>query len=257
MSSVFERYANIVKNEYDYYPVFPPDYPIALGDFGSLENGRFKRKGNIKKFGLKIKKLTGEGFDKIDFKLGIDFSASLIPSVTVPGMFEANLKIAFGDSSNVFFSFNECKSSIIDNYLELENKIIELYNNNEWDKNYYIITEFLEVERSTVVLADNNESEIAFEVAVPLGANIPIPQLKADFLDGEINANESYSSGISTKIIAKTGLKPLIQLAQLTGGFFIPPTLKSVDQLELGDAYEFKTKSASLKLEKIKAGDIE
>ena len=152
MNSVFERYASVVKNEFGYYPVFPPDYPISLGDFGPLENGRFKREGNLKNYDFKVKKLRGTGSDStIDFSKGVDFNVSLAPSVSAPGMFEASLKIAFGDSSNVFFSFNDCRSSIIDNYLELENKVIELYNKNEWNINYYVITEFLEAERSTVI----------------------------------------------------------------------------------------------------------
>lgn len=255
MSSVFERYANVVKNEYDYYPVFPPDYPISLGDFGSLENGRFTRKGNIKNYDFKVKKLIGKGFDKIDFKIGTDFNASLAPSVTVPGMFEASINIAFGDSSNVFFSFNDCKSSIIDNYLELKDKIIELYNKAEWDKDYYVITEYVNVERSTVVLADNSESKIAFEVAVPLGGNIPIPQLKADFLDGKLNVNESYSSGISTKIVAKTGLKPLIRLSKLKVSFWtnVPDLDTSVDK-GIGDTFDkaFQLSVDSDKLEAAK-----
>ncbi|WP_175440962.1 hypothetical protein, partial [Acetobacterium wieringae] len=39
--------------------------------------------------------------------------------------------------------------------------------------------------------------------------------LKMDFLDGKLDVNESFSSKITTKIIAKSGLKPLIKLSQL------------------------------------------
>ncbi|MEL7660357.1 hypothetical protein [Acetobacterium wieringae] len=97
----------------------------------------------------------------------------------------------------------------------MKNKIIELYNKDIWKKDYYVITELIEADRSTVILADSSEAEIDFGVAVPIGANIPIPQLKMDFLDGKLDVNESFSSKITTKIIAKSGLKPLIKLSQL------------------------------------------
>lgn len=216
MNSVFESYANVVKNEWGYYPVFPPGYPLSLGDFGSVDDGIFTRKGNVKDFGITAKKLKGETSDnKIDFSKGVDFNVSLAPSVTVLDMFEASLKIAFGDSSKVFFSFNNCRTTLTDNYQELKNKIIELYNKDIWKKDYYVITELIEADRSTVILADSSEAEIDFGVAVPIGANIPIPQLKMDFLDGKLDINESFSSKITTKIIAKSGLKPLIKLSQL------------------------------------------
>lgn len=256
MSSVFESYANVVKNEYSFYPVFPPDYPISLGDFGSLENGRFTRKGNMKKYDFIAKELKGiKSNNKIDFSEGVDFNVSLAPSVTVPGMFEANLKIAFGDSSNVFFSFNNCRTTLTDNYLELKDKIIELYNKDEWDKDYYVITEFIEAERSTVILADNSEAKIDFGVAIPIGANIPIPQLKSDFLDGKLSVNESSSSKISTKIIANTGLKPLIKLSKLKVNFWTnEPDLDTSGDKGISDTFDrnFQLSVDSAKLETLK-----
>lgn len=36
-----------------------------------------------------------------------------------------------------------------------------------------------------------------------------------DFLDGKLDVSESFSSKITTKIIAKSGLKPLIKLSKL------------------------------------------
>lgn len=216
MNSVFESYADVVKNEWGYYPVFLPGYPLSLGDFGTVDDGKFTREGNVKDFGLIVKELKGETSDnKIDFSKGVDFNVSLAPSVTVPGMFEAGLKITFGDSSNVFFSFNNCRTTVIDNYQELKNKIIEHYNIGDWKIYFYVITELIEADRSTVILADSSKAEIDFGVTIPIGANIPIPQLKMDFLDGKLDVNESFSSNISTKIIAKSGLKPLIKLSQL------------------------------------------
>ncbi|MDO9491252.1 hypothetical protein [Acetobacterium sp.] len=216
MNSVFESYADVVKNELGYYPVFLPGYPLSLGDFGTVDDGKFTREGSVKNFDFIVKELTGEAPDnKIDFSKGVDFKVSLAPSITAPGMFEASLKIAFGDSSNVFFSFNNCQTTLIDNYQELKKKIIELYNKGDWVKDYYVITELIKADRSTVILADSSEAEIDFGVAIPIGANIPIPQLKMDFLDGKLDVNESFSSNISTKIIAKSGLKPLIKLSKL------------------------------------------
>lgn len=216
MNSVLESYADVVKNEWGYYPVFLPGYPLSLGDFGTVDDGKFTREGNVKNFDFIVKKLTGEAPDnKIDFSKGVDFKVSLAPSITAPGMFEASLKIAFGDSSNVFFSFNNCQTTLVDNYQELKKKIIELYNEGDWVKDYYVITELIKADRSTVILADSSEAEIDFGVAIPIGANIPIPQIKMDFLDGKLNVNESFSSNISTKIIAKSGLKPLIKLSKL------------------------------------------
>ena len=55
MNSVFDSYANVVKTEWGYYPVFPPGYPLSLGDFGSVDDGIFTRKGNVKDFGITAK----------------------------------------------------------------------------------------------------------------------------------------------------------------------------------------------------------
>lgn len=155
----------------------------------------------------------------------------------IPGTFEATIKIAFGDVSNVFFSFNECQSSAVDNSLELQKKIIELHNENEWDKDYYIVTGLLAASNSTVILADNNKSEIVFEVDAPLVASIPIAQLKDEFLNGKISFNDTFSSNISLKIIAKESLIPLIKLSKLKEGFFSgKQTLDSSIDTGIGDA---------------------
>lgn len=221
MNSVLENYAKVCKEVIKYYPVWPPDSPVKLGDYGVVQDGLYEKKGNIfDNFEFKIKQLNGTGYNTFDFTRGVNFSASLEPSIKIPEMFEATIKIVFGDESNVFFSFNECQSASVDNSRDLEKKIIELYDKDEWSEDYYVITGLLTANNSTVILADNNNSEIVFKADAPLVANIPIAQLKDAFLNGKIEFSNTYSSNISLKIIGKENLIPLIKLSKLKEKFW-------------------------------------
>lgn len=234
MCSVLKKYSEACTKIIKYYPAWPPDNQIKLGDFGTIQDGLYEKKGNIfEDFDFKIKKSEGTGFDTFDFTNGVNFEASLKPSVKIPETFEASIKIAFGDVTNVFFSFNECQSSTVDNYLDLKKKIIELYYAKEWKKGYHIVMGLLAAKRSTIILADDNKSEIVFEAEVPLVANIPIAQLKDGFLNGKISFNDTYSSNISLKIIAKKSMTPLIKLSKLRMRFFS-------DELDLDSSIDNK-----------------
>jgi hypothetical protein len=224
--SIYEKYTDIVKKQTHYYPLLPPDKSVSLGDFGVVEDGEFIREGNMfDDFGFEVKGLKGKGLQTFDFKEEANFDASVNPSVKFPGNVDASIQIVFISDSSVFFSFNVCKSSEVKNYLALEEKVLELYNENKWNKNYFVITGLFEADKSTIILAEGNNAKITLEANAPIEATIPMAQIKSDFLNGKITCSESSSTNISTKIIAENNLTPLIKLSKLTEHFFENDTL--------------------------------
>lgn len=104
-----EIYVDEVRNGMDrlVVPIFTPDTALDVGDFGSFEDGRFVRRGNVQDRGIE---LDIEESPRNPFQFASTGKVKLGPSATVPnpagGADLVQAKLTFSRSRAVAASFN-------------------------------------------------------------------------------------------------------------------------------------------------------
>lgn len=147
---------------------FPPTRPIELGAYGIMENGYFKRYGNInEQFGIEFTIVPDnspsyENF-KSDGSVGIDFKAKGdIGSTGVP-LLKAQIGFSFSSEKSLFFSAAGVKYLQINNLAVVGEKIIELYRQGKWKKKYVVVSSILEAGNSLILISGSDQCNVIIE----------------------------------------------------------------------------------------------
>lgn len=207
-----------------------PGKPIKLGDFGTMNKKRFIHEGNIKNFGIKLKIRKDEKCDNREFTSGNKTEISFIPKgkFTDGNIYtNASLKVEFGSEQGVLFNAVNCKHDIIINKQDVGDKIIELYNNKKWEKDWVIITEIVKSGSTTILVSGSKSSSIVLEA----DANIK----NLNLIDTSLKLKVKNKKNIGYSQITTEGLIPLLSLSKLQDKILSKPKVRPVIYNILGD----------------------
>lgn len=214
--SVATAYCKQIRQGLRRHAAFPPDLPVALGDFGRLHDHVFERLGSVHQLGLTFDVVQGTGKSSYSFKSQGGVDVSLIAKGEVgPGgapVARAGLDLQFSKADAVFFAASGVTVKVIDNLRTLEERLIELLDEGRWEADFYVVTELSVAARTTAVAASSADSSIRLEASNP---SLDVIHLGDASL--ELQVKRSRNTGL--EIITEAGHTPLMQLARLRGLF--------------------------------------
>lgn len=211
-----EIYCKELKDNLKYHAAWLPNDRFELGDYGTVKNNLFTRIGNVDEFDIVIEKKQNANIKLHHASTGIttvqtDLNASVVNS-------HAALKINFLKQNSVVF-FTSGSSKSVSNYLELQNKILELLKDKQWDSDHYVITELLVSNFTTAIISSDKNASIELEATDPTIRSLDLANL-------DVKLNVKSQRSINTQIVADGKTTPLFRLSgasksvfgRLTGG---------------------------------------
>jgi len=124
------QYCKQLREELRMHANFPPNRPIALGDYGVLRDHIFERLGNVSQLGVHLQTIPGAGRSTFQFKSkgGVDFQLIAKGEVEPGGVpaVRAALELKFSGENAVFFAAAGCTVDAVDDLLALQAAIVSL-----------------------------------------------------------------------------------------------------------------------------------
>jgi len=214
-----------------------PNHSLRLGDIGKLEDGLFTLYTDLEQQGIKFAKedntssldLDYTSSDSASINFEIDASTVVTPNILPKG----KINIEFSKKNGVVFQMTKAKVQIIADKADLENAVLQRYQDKSWAKEWVIITELVITDQATIIIStsDNNSIDLACDVPGAL-LNIPLA-------DPSLNLKLIRETGSSTKILAANQLTPFYKIMGVKVPFLQRPEFRIREDITI-DKMEFK-----------------
>ena len=211
--SIAEQYAKEMKKKFgNYYVAWTPGKPLKLGDIGILKNNVFERQGSLSEsfnITFKIRKDTKKEMMDYTSKNSVDMMSTLsgeVPILKILKDLDADVIVDFTKEGAVLFKANGVLAHSIENFIEIGEKIVELYKIGKWKKEYVVITELLEADSATILISNSKNSRVVLKAKAGIGVG------EVDLANVSLGLDIQSHRNMDTKIIATEGLTPLFQL---------------------------------------------
>lgn len=219
MGSIQKQYTKEIRKRFGgYYATWTPDVPLKLGDIGLLNDNVFKRIDNLENLGIPFSihrdntksslEHASQGSVSQTFKL----AGQAAPQGSMLKDADAGIIVDFLRERSVLFKINNVTSSSIDGIIGLGERILEMYHQKKWNKEWVLITELKEAESGTVLISNSSNGRIELKANVDVGAQV------LDIADASLNLSVQRSKNMDVKIIANENLTPLFQLTAISKG---------------------------------------
>jgi hypothetical protein len=212
MIGVAEVYAKEINQNFKkLFANWEPSYPVNLGDYGTIDDKLFSPLGNILDFGISfdICEDTVKSHKQFSPQGSVVMSFHAKGSVQMNGVLNVNpcLELSFNKENTVFFNAAGCEYHCIKNKLNLGSELKRLLSQNQWNKNWVVVTDVIKAGSTTIVVAGSDASKAIIEATVSVE---PI-----DLADSSIGFRLLNASSINYQVVSKPGIIPLIGLCKL------------------------------------------
>ena len=229
------KYTRELKQQFGYLATWLPGTPVVLGDVGVLRKNQFTKVSNLSDFGIEFEsepdttKSDIEHSSRGAVSIAAKASGTVAPQGSTLGEGDAGITVEFTKENAILFKANGTTSPSIKDQISLGKKIIELYKEGKWDKDWAIITEVVDSESATILTSSSSNGKIE------LKAKGKVEAAKLDIADAELGFELTFSKDLSTKIIADGSLTPLFKASKVKSRLFMPPvfTMTKVHPMDL------------------------
>lgn len=195
---------------------FPPNRPLALGDFGIRRDEVFQRMGNLAQLGVRFGVVEGTPQSSFQFKsegaVEVEFVAKgEVRPGGVPAA-RAGIELRFNRQDAVFFNASGCTVIQIDDLIAVETALIALLNAGRWDTSFVVVTNLIRAAHTTAIASADRSSEIVLEAS-----SEAVPEI--DLGDVGLKLRTKRSRSTALEIVTASDQTPLMQLSRIRGLF--------------------------------------
>jgi len=216
MRPINKQYIKEMKNKYGgYHATWAPGVPLQVGDIGDFDkDGVFQKLANLKNRKIDFEVLIDEKSDQFDYtsqnsvSVKTKLAGEIAPNSVLKDI-DAGVIVEFSKGSSVLFKAKDVKYHSIEDVIQLEEDVIELYNKGKWKKEWCVITELAVAESATIIIANGSSSKIELKANANIGAS------KIDIADASLDFSIQSAKDMNTTIIAQEGLTPLFKVRKL------------------------------------------
>lgn len=243
-----KKYAREIKQQFGYLATWLPSTPLALGDVGILKNNLFTKISNLSNFDIKFDIVSDESISDIEHSskgsvsITTKASGAITPEGSSLGKIDAGIIVEFSKENAILFKAIGTTSPSIKDQISLGEKIIALYKEDKWDKDWVVITEKVDASSATILISSSANSKIELKAKGEVNASA------LDIADASLGFEAIFSKDLSTIIVAKQSLTPLFKASKVKSNIFTGPIFKlnKIDAIDLMTPEKAKSDEASL-----------
>jgi hypothetical protein len=195
---------------------------MELGDIGILTDGTFRKRLSLQDLGIKYQASALGAAQNLQYtsKSGTDFSVD--SSAATLGLLDvtAAIKVEFSSEGAFLFQASGVRNRRLENIENLSRGILEMWNNGNWDKNWYMVESIHQADYATVIVSEEISAGVTFKAKGAL-SGIPLA-------DPQIDLSIASSRGKMAQVIAARGLRPLYSCLRVREGWFSGASVQAV-----------------------------
>ncbi|HEU4536520.1 MAG TPA: hypothetical protein VFS00_20485 [Polyangiaceae bacterium] len=168
-----DEYCDAVYRETGMRAAYPPNVPVALGDYGTLEEGVFRRLGALSDFGLAVRPKAEGATMSREFKTRRVSKALLGAGAAVrEGLVLASpsLELGFDADFSVFVALAGCTHHGVDDLQALGEAIVALYRQGRWDADWAFVSSLVASSNTTVIVARERGSKMVLSASAEVAS---------------------------------------------------------------------------------------
>ncbi len=216
-----KQYLKEVNKKFKYRPTWVPGKPLKIGDIGILEKGVFSHRGTLDEKGIPFTVRIDESDSDMSYSSegGVTIAAKLAGKASMPesqlAEGDAGLTISFSKEKATVFKLNGTKTSIITNAGAVGQEILNRYIQNNWEKDWVVITELIEANSATILVSNSKESKVELKAKANVQASEDL-----DIADAGLGLSIVGKKDLAVEIVAKDGITPLFRAAGIKKKLF-------------------------------------
>jgi hypothetical protein len=257
MAKAWDQYTKEMFQKFGYMATWTPGVQFELGDVGVVKDRLFTRITSLKNLGIDFKtredkteetqKHSSSGSVSILFK-----AAGKAPAVgSVLTQAEAGFTIDFKKSKSTVYEAVGCVAPMIDDQVAVGKRILEMYQQGTWNKDWAVITELVQAKSATVLISNSSSSKIE------LSASGTFTGGAASLADVNAKLEMAFSKDMMTTLISQAGLTPLFKARAVKSNGPIGPLDKANAISGSLSALDFATPGDSIRSEDLFFGYLE
>lgn len=235
-------YAKAMDKAFSYQVVWPPNAPVALGDYGTVNKSKkggrsFERLGSIRDLGVKFSPNDGPVMD-VETLQSDGISIGTVTGAGKKSDLAVEFEIGFKKKNSMIYNGSDMYISEIKNLKAVGDALAQLYKERKWKGNWLVVTNLHVTNGLTVLLCDQKGTSVRLGGTADLKAgNLAKASGQAQLVTQSSSVAQYISHGRTTPLlkarkIGRKGFK-----AEIDDVVTLPRT----DVLSLDDDMEFET----------------
>lgn len=203
MPAIHERYAEELRDEFDYLSTWLPNSHLELGDVGRLHRDRFERLTSLSALGI--------SFDVRDRERSVDLEYNSAATVGVSAAAETGIapatvriSVSFSQEHGIVFQAKSCTVTEVANRAALGDRVLELVHLGRWPAGQVVVTEVVRTGPAVVLIAQGRGAHLELTTDGPVPDLLPLASVSAAL-------EVVTAKDIGVKVIAPEGLTPLFR----------------------------------------------
>lgn len=203
-----------------FFATWLPSDPMALGDLGILQDGKFRRLSSLKELKIAFTEESGEAVQNIQCmsKNGTKVSTSV--GAKVAGLVKTNISVDFAADSAFLFHASGVRARRVANPRQISLDIVNCYKRGDWDKRWLLVEACHEADYATVLISQDKSTSVELEAEL----DGPLP---STFLaDPKLGLKISSTNGKVIHVVGQRELTPLYSCLRVQPHIFGDPTVE-------------------------------
>lgn len=235
-----------------YRATWDPTKKLLIGYIGKLQNGVLSIYSSLEKEGIPAQVQIDDSGAAMDYTShdSVSITTKLAGSSPVAGSvltdLDAGFSLAFKSDRSIVFQTSNHKVHQLVNLAEIEQAVLDKYENGSWDKEWLIVTELVEADSATIIISNSSNG------VLDLKANASAGAAQLSLANAALGLSVAREQGSTLKYITQNGLTPLYRVMGIrhpflgdpslhtksipaTGGQYSPFQIQEFDERELAD----------------------
>jgi len=231
MSSPVKLYQQEMHNNLGFFATWLPSTPIALGDIGVLEGGRFHPVASLKELGIGQPDVREGMAENVSYSASAKRSDNIsVGAGTAVPLASGELSITFTSEGGFVFEAIKIRHVGIADRLTLASSLLKVNDKGLWQKEWLLIDGLYRAESATILVSQDTSSEIVLKASAGALSSGLLP-----LADPRLGLRIASATGKIVHIFAANNLHPLyscvrVRVPWLIGKAKVEPVRGRADQ---------------------------
>jgi hypothetical protein len=214
MATAAQTYAKEIRGGFgEFFANWPPEEPLALGDYGTIDSHVFRREGNLfRDFNISFEALlssqstthyTHSSRNSVEIKLRARGDAAL----PTQGQLRAGIDLYFSAAHAVFFNAAGCSIESISSPARLKPSLLELVKACQWQYSWHAVMRIVRSQSCTAIISASSNS------AISLDASEDITSI--DLARADLRMSARNARNIASQLVTAGDAAPLFSCHRL------------------------------------------
>lgn len=214
MANPVKTYQSEMHGKLGFFANWLPGDPVAVGDVGLLEAGRFRRMSSLKELGIQCRRKGGSERQDVQYTSTQGTEVHTGGGVGAASPVTGKVTLEFSRAGAFLFHATGLRMERMDNRSQVAAALLEAHEQGHWDKDWLLIEAVHVADRATIVVSQDKSA------GVELVADASGVAAIASLADPRVELRVASTRGTVVHVVGATGLTPLYSCLRVKAPVF-------------------------------------